>query len=127
MNVDKIAKLARARRKQDPFKNTDALRNHLQNWWCIQYNRPLKDPILKEYALEDLVYEFFVHYYANPENDPIKAEQKTASEKADMEWAMKQMAKQQSVPKQPEVPKLEPPQPEAPPVPDMPDLSMKFS
>jgi len=30
----------------------------LSNWWCNKWNRPLKDPLLAEYTLEELIYEF---------------------------------------------------------------------
>lgn len=31
----------------------------LQSWWSRTYNRPLKDPLLLEYTLEELLYEFY--------------------------------------------------------------------
>ena len=31
----------------------------LTSWWCKHYNRPLKDPLLKEYTLEELAYEYY--------------------------------------------------------------------
>jgi hypothetical protein len=31
----------------------------LQSWWSRTYNRPLKDPILLSYTLEELIYEFY--------------------------------------------------------------------
>ena len=31
----------------------------LQSWWSKTYNRPLKDPILATYTLEELLYEFY--------------------------------------------------------------------
>ena len=30
----------------------------LRSWWSKYYNRPLKDPILQEYTLEELYYEY---------------------------------------------------------------------
>jgi hypothetical protein len=33
----------------------------LQSWWSRIYNRPLKDPILQTYTLEELLYEYFNH------------------------------------------------------------------
>jgi hypothetical protein len=142
IDLDKIAKLARARRLQDPFHSVDTLRNHLETWWSFKFNRPLKDPLLKEYALEELIYEFFVHFYADPENDPLKEAQKAKAEQSDMEWAQKMLTK--GIPglgtgAPPPEPKPEPPKapapsgPEAPPEapqtqapPDLPDLSTSF-
>ena len=31
----------------------------LQSWWSRLYNRPLKDPLLQTYTLEELLYEFY--------------------------------------------------------------------
>ena len=31
----------------------------LQSWWSRTYNRPLKDPLLETYTLEELLYEFY--------------------------------------------------------------------
>lgn len=31
----------------------------LQSWWSRTYNRPLKDPLLQSYTLEELLYEFY--------------------------------------------------------------------
>lgn len=31
----------------------------LQSWWSNTYNRPLKDPLLESYTLEELLYEFY--------------------------------------------------------------------
>lgn len=30
----------------------------LRRWWCEKYNRPSKDPLLKEYTVEELMIEF---------------------------------------------------------------------
>jgi len=30
----------------------------LRSWWSRTYNRPLKDPLLQEYTLEELYYEY---------------------------------------------------------------------
>lgn len=31
----------------------------LKSWWSNLYNRPLKDPLLESYTLEELLYEFY--------------------------------------------------------------------
>lgn len=31
----------------------------LKSWWSTTYNRPLKDPLLESYTLEELLYEFY--------------------------------------------------------------------
>ena len=31
----------------------------LKSWWSRTYNRPLKDPLLESYTLQELLYEFY--------------------------------------------------------------------
>ena len=31
----------------------------LKSWWSRTYNRPLKDPLLENYTIEELLYEFY--------------------------------------------------------------------
>lgn len=60
-------------------------------WWCNRYNKPLKDPMLLSYSLEELAYE----YYLFNESSAAAAERieaegdkiEEAKEKADQEWA----------------------------------------
>jgi hypothetical protein len=30
----------------------------MSTWWCERYNKPLKDPLLQQYTLEELMYEY---------------------------------------------------------------------
>jgi len=63
----------------------------LQSWWSRTYNRPLKDPLLKTYTVEELLYEF----YDRIERKKAEEEQEEASEfkkeddkdKAAQDWA----------------------------------------
>ena len=60
-------------------------------WWCNHYKRPLKDPILQEYTLEELIYEFYTvkekrvyeNELADAESDRIEEEKIQAEE----DWA----------------------------------------
>ena len=47
------------------------------SWWSRTYNRPLKDPLLLSYSLEELIYE----YYDHVERD--KAAEETQAKKTD--------------------------------------------
>lgn len=63
----------------------------LKSWWSRLYNRPLKDPLLSEYTLEDLLYEFYdrVERRAS-EQEREKAEEikeEADKEKVDLDWA----------------------------------------
>lgn len=70
----------------------------LTNWWCRQYNRPLKDPLLKQYTIEELAYEYYLvgeiaiykDELINKENDRIKEEQY----QDDLDWADKMEAEE---------------------------------
>lgn len=56
--VDEIKAIAayNARANLDSEKQ---LTLYLQSWWSRTYNKPLKDPILLSYTLEELLYEFY--------------------------------------------------------------------
>jgi hypothetical protein len=123
LDVDKISKLARARHLQDPLFNIETFRRYLTVWFCFKFNRPMKDPLLAEYTTEELAYEFFVHYYIDPANDPAKEAERSKAEQSDMDWAKKMLEK---LPKPPEPPKPPEKEPETPPVPDLPELSTSF-
>lgn len=63
----------------------------LQSWWSRTYNRPLKDPILLSYTLEELLYEFYDRIEREKaykesierENDKIEDEK----EQGALDWA----------------------------------------
>jgi hypothetical protein len=63
----------------------------LMSWWSEKYNRPLKDPILLSYSLEELAYEYYLSIERKAfENENIEAENDKIGEaklKADQEWA----------------------------------------
>jgi hypothetical protein len=42
-----------------PLNTEEHLTLFLKSWWSKTYNRPLKDPLLDSYSLEELLYEFF--------------------------------------------------------------------
>lgn len=59
----------------------------LKSWWSSTYNRPLKDPLLESYTLEELLYEF----YDKMERQKA-AEERIAKEADKMEAAKEQEA-----------------------------------
>lgn len=56
--VDAVRAIARANANAE-LDNEHQLTLFLQHWWSKTYNRPLKDPLLLTYTLEELLYEFF--------------------------------------------------------------------
>lgn len=63
----------------------------MQSWWSRTYDRPLKDPLLLSYTLEELLYEFYDRIERqkaqeeriNSEDDKIEE----AKEKEALDWA----------------------------------------
>ena len=56
--VDIIKKLA-AHNARAPLDTEEQLLLFLKSWWSRTYDRPLKDPLLLTYTLEELLYEFY--------------------------------------------------------------------
>jgi hypothetical protein len=69
----------------------EQLKLFLQSWWSKIYNRPLKDPLLQTYTLEELLYEFYdkiERRAAEVEREEASIEmQEDSKEKADLDWA----------------------------------------
>lgn len=63
----------------------------LQSWWSRTYNRPLKDPVLASYTLEELLYEFYDRIERQKAyEEQIEKESDTIERKKDQEasdWA----------------------------------------
>ena len=70
----------------------------LRSWWSKYYNRPLKDPMLDSYTVEELYYEFrdkierenAEERRAEEERDRIEAEKEQES----LDWAEQEEAKE---------------------------------
>lgn len=70
------------------------------NWWCTYYNRPLKDPLLQQYTIEELAYEYYLiaaiaerrEELANEEADRIEEKQLQAAE----DWADQMEAEEEA-------------------------------
>lgn len=96
--IDGIKKLA-AYNARAPLDTEEQLLLFLQSWWSRTYNKPLKDPLLLAYTLEELLYEFYDRI------ERIKAEQERLEqedvkieenkEKADLDWAEKMEREEQ--------------------------------
>jgi hypothetical protein len=55
---DAIKKIA-AYNARAGLDNEEQMLLFLQSWWSRTYNRPLKDPLLESYTIEELLYEFY--------------------------------------------------------------------
>lgn len=56
--VEAIREIA-ARNARAELDSEEQLLLFLQSWWSRTYNRPLKDPLLLTYTIEELLYEFY--------------------------------------------------------------------
>lgn len=90
--AEAIRELA-ARNARAELNDEVQLKLFLQSWWSKVYNRPLKDPLLQTYTLEELLYEFYDKIERRTaeieRNEANEANQETAKEKADHDWAEK--------------------------------------
>lgn len=70
----------------------------LKSWWSSTYNRPLKDPLLESYTLEELLYEFYdkMERQKAAEERSIKEADKMeeAKEKEVLDWAEQEEKKE---------------------------------
>lgn len=130
LHWDSIQKIAKAHHLEDPTGSTENFARFLKWWWCRTYNRPMKDPLLSSYNLNELCYEFLRYYYLNPDNDPKKdLETKKVKDEEDS-WIKEQMARMASQAKlkapesQVDAPKVVEEQLQA--MADLPEISTKF-
>ena len=69
-----------------------------QSWWSRTYNRPLKDPILLSYTLEELIYEFYDRIERQEaakerlEEEDVKIE--LDKDQANLDWAEQEERKE---------------------------------
>lgn len=88
--VDHIKKLT-AYNARAPLDTEEQLLLFLQSWWSKIYNRPLKDPLLQSYTLEELLYEFYDRIERTKaeeerlDQEDVKIEEEKG--KADEDWA----------------------------------------
>lgn len=123
-----IERLAKAHHCEDPFANESSLRRSLEFWYCRKFNKPLKDPLLAAYTLNELAYEYLRYVYLEPESDPRKELKEQEIRSADDEW-VKQMLLVQKQKQEKAAPVASPEVVEPEPVsetPVLPDISTKF-
>ena len=95
--VEQIRSIA-AHNARAPLDTEKQLLLFLQSWWSRTYNRPLKDPILQTYSLEELLYEFYDRVERNTaeeerlehEDDKIEEDK----ERATIDWAEQEERKE---------------------------------
>ena len=107
--ADAIRKIA-ARNARAELNTDELLTLFLKSWWSKTYNRPLKDPLLLSYTLEDLLYEFYdkvERRLAEEErNEQGEINEEIAKEQQDLDWA-EQMEKEDLAAMQTKIAKVE--------------------
>lgn len=91
LTISESIKLIVASNARADLNNEYRLLLFLQSWWSKTYNRPLKDPLLATYTIEELIYEFYdkierekaAEERAQSENDKIEENK----EKEALDWA----------------------------------------
>lgn len=90
--IDSIRKIAASNARSDLNSETD-IALFLKSWWSDYYNRPMKDPILQQYTLEELLYEFYdkVERKQAKEEQKLKEEEQVEvkKEREALDWAEK--------------------------------------
>jgi len=88
--VDSIRAIA-AKNARSPLDNEESLILFLRSWWSKTYSKPLKDPLLLEYSLEDLLYEFYDKIERNDAEEEMRNSEADKMEeekdKAVTDWA----------------------------------------
>lgn len=115
---------------EEPTSSVDNFARFLKWWWCRTYNRPMKDPLLATYTLNELCYEFLRHYYLNPDNDPKKELEAKEIQADEDKWIKDMMSKiPPSEPTKPAIiePKSDPLKSELDDLANLPDISTSFS
>lgn len=88
--IDAIKKIASENARAE-LDTEEQLLLFLKSWWSRTYNRPLKDPVLLSYTLEELLYEFYDRIERTKaeqerlEQEDVKIEEE--KDKANEDWA----------------------------------------
>lgn len=95
--IDRIRAIA-AHNARAELNSPHQLLLFLKSWWSTTYNRPLKDPLLETYTLEELLYEFFDKIerkrasVEKAKSEAVKMEQE--KERAALDWAEEEERKE---------------------------------
>lgn len=63
------------------------LTKYLVSWWSDTYGRPFKDPLLKEYTLEELLYEYSIKVERDNASADNELQKEIDKEEAAEAWA----------------------------------------
>jgi hypothetical protein len=69
--------------------NSKEVIKYLRFWWSRHYNRPLKDPLLEEYSLYELFYEF--NLYQDLDKPEVATEDAIKNSKDEIDKLVQEM------------------------------------
>lgn len=96
--IECIHEIAKQDARADINKSDGQLLLFLKSWWSRTYNRPLKDPLLDSYTIEELAYEFFDKIERKKaEQENIKAQDDKIEDekhKRNLDWAEQEELKE---------------------------------
>lgn len=72
-----------------PVNTVDDLERFFASWWCRHYNLPYKCDEIKQYTLEEIIYEYYDVQYRN--NPAAMEEQLNKDNEEDEEWLKNMM------------------------------------
>jgi hypothetical protein len=93
LHWEAVQRISKAHHCEDPVTDLESFRRFLEFWWCRTYNRPLKDPLLASYTIDELTYEYLRHLYHQPDMDPRKQLEQKQVEHEDDLWIKEMMSK----------------------------------
>jgi hypothetical protein len=79
----------------------------MQSWWSKLYNRPLKDPLLLTYTLEELLYEFYDKIERSSAEEERSHKDETLTEEAKEKDVMDWIAEEERREAQANTPKVQ--------------------
>ena len=126
IHVDAVQKIAKAHHLEEATENAETFIRFLEWWWCRTFNRPMKDPLLKTYTPDELLYEFLRHFYLNPEHDPRTKMEEAKKALDEEEWIKSMLA--QTPPTPPKAPpkKKRKARKKTKKLPDLPEIKTQF-
>lgn len=91
LDIKQIQLLVANEVKKAP-KTLEDLERYLVNWWCRYYKKPYKCEEVKDYTLEELLYEYFdIFYRSSPEELDKFLNEESVDSSEDEDWLKKQM------------------------------------
>lgn len=91
LTIAEAIKEIAAKNARAGWSDEEQMKLFLKSWWSQTYNRPLKDPLLETYTLEELLYEFYDKIERKAaeieRKESYEVEQEENKDKVNLDWA----------------------------------------